>query len=323
MMNAPTPRSEPEPVSNKRHAREQEGFARTLGPEDAAKGEALRCSTMVSCVPGQWSSDSRGWYPMPASLSRRHIEWETTPAETAERTVFTWMGGSRVWPAYTPAFPYATASISVDGGEPLPFPLGRPDGFRVERGDLVLEFEPRQYRSLVEGHHRVSEPTGISGYFRLHVGGKLLTAGKPLRLRIALDGVGDLMASLHVVPRGDCLVTDLRLLRDEVAMLQREVVTLKRSHEMLYAQQYPELFPERVRGERVIVTQDATKHLHPATLTVMQDGEVVVTMREGTDHLSRDGRIMITRSRDGGRTFGPREVMFDLGPVDHRSSPII
>src|SRR3954463_13598704 len=70
-------------VSNKRYPREQEGFGRTLGSEDTSKNQALSCSTMFSSLPGLWASAPRGWYPMPASLARRHIEWETTPAEAA------------------------------------------------------------------------------------------------------------------------------------------------------------------------------------------------------------------------------------------------
>src|SRR4051794_26252396 len=65
----------PEVVSNRRHAREQEGFGRTLGGEDTTKSQAISCTTMMSRVIGLWASDSRGWFQMPASLDRRHIEW--------------------------------------------------------------------------------------------------------------------------------------------------------------------------------------------------------------------------------------------------------
>jgi hypothetical protein len=310
-------------VTNRRYEREQEGFGRTLGPERPERYEALRCGTVFFGVPDTGTGDSRGAYGLPVSRDRQHIEWETSAAEAAEKTVFTWMGGSRVWPAMTPAFPYHTAALSVDGRAPLRFPLGRPEGFHVAGDGISLEFEPRQFHSLSEAYHRYFDAAGITGFFRLHVDGRLLTRGKPVRLRVELDRFERVETTYHVIPRNDCLAVDLRILRDEIAVLQRELVAFKRSHEQLAAQLYPELFPERVPGERVIVTQDPIKHLHPATITGMSDGELVVTMREGTDHLSTDGRIMLVRSRDGGRTWGKRELMFDLGRCDHRSSPIL
>src|SRR4051812_35504904 len=144
-------------VSNRRHAREQEGFQRTLGDENQERYDALRCATFPFGWPWGRTADSRGGFNVAASPARRRIEWETSPAESAERTVFTWMGGSRTFPGYTAAFPYATASLTVDGGEPLPFPIGRPEGFRVERDGLVLEFEARQFHSTAELNHRTQE----------------------------------------------------------------------------------------------------------------------------------------------------------------------
>jgi len=82
------------------------------------------------------------------------------------------------------------------------------------------------------------------------------------------------------------------------------------------------LFPKRVKGELVVAHQDDTRHLHPAQVTVMRDGEIVITAREASDHLAPDGRIILVRSTDGGRTWSPKQVMYDLGNVDHRSAPI-
>jgi hypothetical protein len=321
-MNAPAPRSQPTAeVTNQRYARELEGFARTLGAE--AEGEALRCSTArVRSV--LWGDDFRGTMKVPPCVGRRRIAWETAPAEAAERTVFTWIGGSSTWPAFRPAYPYATAVLSIDGAEPLRFPIAQPEGFRVERGGLALEFEPRQFQSLAEPYHRYWGYLGITGFYRLHVDAARLSPGRPLRIAIELpEEPRDHQAFYTLAPRRDVLRVDLRLLRDEVAQLQGDLVRLKRSHETLAAQIHPELFPERIRGERVIVTQDRTRHLHPATITVLADGEVVITAREGTDHLASDGRMIMVRSRDGGRSWGPRELMFDLGECDHRCAPVV
>jgi hypothetical protein len=55
----------------------------------------------------------------------------------------------------------------------------------------------------------------------------------------------------------------------------------------------------------------------------MRDGELIITTREATDHLSLDGRIVAWRSRDGGRTWGTKEPWLNVPRADHRSSPVI
>ena len=301
-------------ASNRRCEREQEGFARALG---LPPGEEPVCGTVVAAF-GVRLSDFRGPVPSVADplrisnsayCDRQSVEWETSAAESVADTVFTWIGGSQVRPV-RPAFPYVAATLSVNGLERLRFPLGwvSNDGgaFSTVNDGFALHFEPRRFLSLVESPHRFTESHGVSGFYRLRVPAAHLAAGDPVRLRVDLDtppaGVGSFF---YVSARSDALRVDLMALRNEIAQLQTDLVHLRMSHQLLYAQMYPELFPSRVQGERVIVHQDELLHYHPAQLTVLRDGEVVVTAREGSDHLSTDGRIVAFRSTDGGRPWGP------------------
>jgi hypothetical protein len=250
------------------------------------------------------------------------VEWETSPARAARDTVFVWIGGSQVRPAMRPSFPHVCGQLSVDGRPLIELPLGLPEGYTVGDAACQLSFEPRNYISLVEMPHRFFYPNGVTGIYRLKVAGKLLKKGRPLRLRVELPQTdGGYETFFYVSPRRDALATDTATLRQEVLRLQKDLLLLTKSHEMLYAQAYPQFFP-KVKGRLVIAHQDDTRHLHPANLTVMADGEIVITMREATDHLARDGRMILVRSRDNGLTWGPREVMYDLGLSDHRSAPL-
>jgi len=302
---------------------EQEGWTRSIGVDD---GVAPTCSTYF-CAYNFWLTDFRGapstpGSTIPAHEGRTFVEWETSPAEAAETTIFTWIGGSQARPV-GPAYPQYGATLSIDGIKQLQFPLGRAEDWSAVDGDVSLRFESRRFQSLVEIPHRAHAPDGASGFYRLEVPQRLLTPGEPLRLRVELlPTPANVETFFFVSPRADALKVDLAILRDEVTRLQQDMVMLKLSHEQLYMQFYPELFPQRIKGTRRLVHQDPTKHMHPASVTVMRDGEIIVTFREATDHLAIDGRIAAVRSHDNGNTWSPKEVLYDLGNCDHRSAPI-
>lgn len=301
---------------------EQEGWSRSLSvPENAIP----TCSSFFSSY--QFSTtDFRGSLPEkgnnPPHLCRDYVEWETSPVENNGTTIFTWIGGSQVRPC-SPGYPPVNARLFIDGEPYLEFPLGRHNDWFVSRGDVSLSFESRRFQSLVEIPQRVLAPDGVSGFYRLKVPARLLTQSKAVRVRIELLPVAPgKEAFLFVSPRRDALRMDLQTLREEVTRLQRDMVQFKQSHEQLYAQIYPELFPARLSGERRLVHQDQTKHLHPPMITVMRDGEIVVTMREATDHLDPNGRVFLLRSHDGAKTWGEKEVIFATEKGDHRAAPI-
>jgi hypothetical protein len=317
--------------TNRRCECEQEGFDRAPG---LAEGEELICGTVFGAS-GVRPADFRGPTPSVADArrisdsaycGRRAVEWETTPAESAGDTVFTWIGGSQVRPV-RPAFPYVTATLSVNGVARLRFPLGwvgtSGGAYTTGVNGFALGFESRRLVPLVESAHRFWESHDVSGFYRLLVPAAHVRAGERLCLRVELDDPPtDTASFFYVSARRDALRVELATLRDEVAQLQSDLIQVRLSHQMLYAHVYPELFPKRVRGERVIVHQDELRHYHPAALTVLRSGEVIVTAREATDHLAIDGRIVAFRSKDGGRSWGLKELLFDLGRSDHRGSPV-
>ena len=327
-MNGPT---------NQRYPREFEGYDRAIG---LGPGDSLTCGTEWGAS-GVSVVDYRGVAPMADGSprgkvegysGRRAIEWETAPASDAgtdsslSDPVFTWIGGSQVRPL-RPSFPFVTASLIVNGVRRLQFPLGFISaysfGFTSTVDGYTLSFEPRRNLTLVEPPHRYWESQGISGFYRLQVPASHLNAERRVRIRVELDPPPQGAASFfYVSPRTDALRLDLITLRDEVVQLQYDLVNLRQSHQMLYARVYPELFPKLIQGERSVVHLDEIFHYHPATLTVLRSGEAVITTREGSDHITKDGRIVAFRSTDGGKTWSPKQLLFNLGNTDHRSSPL-
>ncbi|NLC67631.1 MAG: exo-alpha-sialidase [Clostridiaceae bacterium] len=314
--------------SNKRFKNEQEGFMRSLSvPPD----EIPTCSTVFSAI-GLRTQDFRGLIPdetgkipgkQPAHMDRDYVEWETSPAESTETTVFTWIGGFQVWPV-RPAFPYIAATLVIDDTQRIQFPINIIERFAIELDGFALWFEPKRFQSLAETYtHRFLAPGGVCGFFRLQVPGDRLTLGKPVKLRVELPKTsGEYEALFFVSPRKDALKVDLSILRQEINTLQDDLMRLTMSLQMLYTKNYPELFPRLVKGDVKIVYQDETKHLHPATITVLSGDEIVITCREATDHYAKDGHIIMIRSKDGGNTWSEKEVIIDCGNSDHRCAPI-
>jgi hypothetical protein len=308
--------------------REQEGWARSLGgPPDAM----LTCSTNFSARsfllhdfrgPATAARKDAPLEQSPAHRDRSAVEWETSPAEAAEATVFTWIGASVVRPA-GPSYPQTGAALFINGNKALQFPLGRTDDWVVMSGDIRLRFEARRFKSLVENPDRIQGPDGVSGFYRLQVPAHRLQPETPLCLRVQLlPPTQNVESFFFVSPRADALKLDLNILREELTQVQRDLVQMRLANQRLCAQLYPELFPQRLRGERSVIHQSETGHLHPPSITALRDGELIVTMREASEHLDIKGRMIAVRSQDGGKSWSPKEVLFDVGNADHRSSPI-
>jgi hypothetical protein len=263
-----------------------------------------------------------------AAQSNR-IEWRTAAVPEAVETTFTFVGASVALPQHL--FPDPIARIFVDDAYLLSFPLGRREPFtrhspRDQGADSgAIAFRPLRYIAPVEGsHHRqILDVGAVSGLYRLNLPGSLLRAGEPVRLRIELDPVpkeATAWFSLH--PRRDALALTLQTLTDEVRQLQSDLIGLTETVDRLGRVLYPELRPDRIISERTIVTQDPRLHVHPPNLTRLRNGDLIVTYREGREHISDDGIGVLLRSRDGGRTWGERVVLIDTPFTDYRQFPV-
>jgi len=78
----------------------------------------------------------------------------------------------------------------------------------------------------------------------------------------------------------------------------------------------------RVATDHVVIGQEAGAHLAFPGVVRLQSGEVLAVFREGTGHVDPSGKIVLCRSLDGGRTWGPRRVIYDDPDVDERDPGI-
>ena len=233
---------------------------------------------------------------------------------------FVWAGGCQIHPTPACAYPYLQAVLYVDGEARLRFPVGV-QRFSVAEGDLCLTFEGRRFQSLAEsGVHRDWQPGGVSGVYRLTVKGSRLRVGQALRLAVELaEPPPDTGVMYYTSPRALPAEDRVVALERQVAQLQRDMITMRESFEQLSAQVYPEMWPRLVPSRRVIVYQHPVRHYHPANISQLRNGELLIAVREATDHVANDGRLVLFRSGDGGETWSGPVTLFDLGQSDHRS----
>ncbi|MEO6933515.1 MAG: sialidase family protein, partial [Chitinophagaceae bacterium] len=63
---------------------------------------------------------------------------------------------------------------------------------------------------------------------------------------------------------------------------------------------------------------DGFRHLHPADIIRLKNGDLLVLAREGTEHFANDGDIIMLRSKDGGKTWGQKQVISAIKDLDER-----
>lgn len=75
-------------------------------------------------------------------------------------------------------------------------------------------------------------------------------------------------------------------------------------------------------SDHVTIAQDSDKHFAFPGVAKLKNGDIMVVFREATKHTTdKSGKIALSRSNDGGRTWLPRTVLLDL-PGDDRDPGI-
>ncbi len=78
----------------------------------------------------------------------------------------------------------------------------------------------------------------------------------------------------------------------------------------------------RIPERRVAIMKEEGRHFAFPGVAELLDGDLLVVCREGDGHVCPRGRIVMSRSTDGGRAWSPREVIYDT-PSDERDPAIL
>lgn len=263
-------------------------------------------------VPGSMTA---AWWA-PGQQAKNWVEWKTAAAPSKQGTVFSFIGSSAVTPGELSRGPQAR--LSVDGTEALTFDLGVTADRTWSGNGFVLRYESRRAEWPFAASHRQFEMNGQSGIYRLRVPASRITAGQPVTLKVAMLPFERWNNGWFMVKhRKDVLAADSAAMASEIKQLQRDVRWLQESLYALASSEYSKLLDSHGAEHRVIHT-NGYRHLHPADIIALQNGDLLLTAREGTEHISRDGDVIMLRSKDGGMTWGDRRVIAAMKDVDER-----
>lgn len=262
------------------------------------------------------SAMTRHWY-RPAQPGEPDLAWLTAPAPQTADTTVAFVGESANLPENV--FPPNQATLYVDDERAVTFDLGQRLRRLWQEADWALEFTPKQIAASVDGVHRQFQQRGCCGVYRLAVPARAVRPGQPLRLTVIVEPPRSPVITWFAVrQRSDVLEVSAQTNAEQIQRLQDELIRLKRVVGALARRSYPELLPERIPTQDVLLYSNDLSHVHVPDVVRLQNGDLLAAFREATEHLSNDGRIVMVRSTDGGQTWGQRQVLAENADTDER-----
>jgi sialidase-1 len=256
-----------------------------------------------------------GWWA-PGQIKDNRLEWRTAVCPKQAPTVFAFIGASSATP---PEFSQGPrANLFVNGKKALTFELGVSRDRIWRDGAYELRYSSRRVEWPYWGTHRQFEMNGDSGVYELSVPSSDIRAGSAVTLKVEpVPFPAWPRAWFMVKNRTDADLDDAQALREQVRQLQRDMVRMGELTEILATQQYNKLVDSRDFEHSVVYT-NGYRHLHPADLISLKNGDLLLTTREATEHIAPDGDVIMLRSRDGGKTWGQKQVVGRRPDLDER-----
>ena len=260
-------------------------------------------------------SMTAAWWA-PGQMGTNYVVWKTAPCPEKLDTEFAFIASSAVTPAEFARGPQAR--LYVNDKPALTFDLGLALDRTWNGNGFTLRYEARRAEWPWAAAHRQFELNGQSGRYVLRAPAASVTAGQPVTLKVEMLpfpawGNGWFM----VKHRTDSLSENESSLTEQVRQLQRDVTRLQQLVHVLAANQYSSLVDSR-EFEHSIIYTNGFRHLHPADIMRLDNGELLLMAREATEHIARDGGVIMLRSTDNGKTWGEKQVIAGIKDLDER-----
>ena len=256
-----------------------------------------------------------GWWA-PGQMKKNVVSWKTASVPAKQTTTFVFVGASSVLPSEFTRGP--AAKLTVNGRYALTFTLGYTRDFTWREGAYELKYLSKRVEYPYFGAHRQLELNGNSGLYQLKVPAEAVEAGQPVKLEVELlPFAGWNNGWFMVKERRDALQQTLETQQGEIDALRQDMNVVNQQTHMLATHAYRQLADPREFVHQVIYS-NGFRHLHPADLIKLQNGELLIMTREATEHYSNDGDVVLLRSKDGGQTWGGKQVIAGIKDLDER-----
>jgi hypothetical protein len=257
-----------------------------------------------------------GWW-IPGEMKQNYVSWKTAKVPAKQETTFVFVGATSVLPSEFTRGP--SAKLLINGREAVTFTLGCDHDQVWKQGDFELKYISKRIETPYYGSHReLRELNGDSGLFQLTVPASAVEAGQPALLKAEILPFKAWNNGWFMVKdRRDALENSLETLNGEVESLRQDVVALNKQTQKLATQVYRKQSGQD-RFEHFVIYQNGFRHVHPADLIALKNGELLLMAREGTEHISKDGDVIMLRSKDQGRTWGEKQTVGSIKDLDER-----
>ncbi len=244
------------------------------------------------------------------------LSWRTAMVPAQQLTTFAFIGASSVLPPEFSRGP--EAKLSVNGKYALTFSVGFGRDVVWTEGEYELRYLSRRVEQPFGMSHRQFDLYGNSGFYHLKVPASAVEAGKPAVIEVELlPFAGWDNGWFAVKERRDVLKRTTYSLQTEIDTLRTDLTAATQQIQALASQVYRgQMAPEK--SEHHILYTNGFRHLHPADVIQLKNGDLLLLTREGTEHISDDGDVIMLRSTDGGKTWGGRQVIAGIPNVDER-----
>ncbi|MDQ2947688.1 MAG: glycoside hydrolase [Acidobacteriota bacterium] len=256
-----------------------------------------------------------GWWA-PGQMKDNRLVWRTASCPRSAPTIFSFIGASSITPPEFSRGPQA--NLFVNDKKAITFDLGMIRDRVWREGPYELRYTAHRVEWPYWGSHRQFEMNGDSGLYEFSVPASAIQAGAPVTLKVEMVPFPAWPNGWFMIKnRTDASQENTQTLADQVRQLQRDVARLGELTDVLATQQYSKLIDTR-DFEHFVIYTNGYRHLHPADLIPLKNGDILLTAREATEHIAPDGDVIMLRSRDGGKTWGEKQVIGGQPDLDER-----
>ena len=257
-----------------------------------------------------------GWWAK-EQMKKNILSWKTAVVPDKMLTTFSFIGSSTVLPADILIGP--KVRLSVNGKYALTFNIGRTHDFIWKEGAFELKYISKRVEFPYTGEHRQFGLNGNSGIYQLTVPASVVEKGKAAIIQVELlpfDGWNH--GWFMVKDYKDVLMTPtVQKLEKRIEGMQKDINLLLEHTNILATKLYSKELGDN-RFEHQIIYTNGYRHLHPADIIKLQNGDILLFTREATEHFANDGDIVMLRSKDNGKTWGDRKVVSAIKDLDER-----
>lgn len=253
----------------------------------------------------------------PGQMKTNYVSWETASVPEKKTTTFVFIGATSPLPAEFSRGP--KVKLTVNGKYALTFTIGMPRDFIWKEGEYELKYFPKRIEYPYFGTMREFHLDGNSGLYYLTVPSDVVEAGKPVEIKAEILP-GDRWNNGWFMVKGYKDVLKEKTVKDlegELEALRKDVAVLNEQTHILATQIYSKMLGTD-KFEHNVVYTNGFRHLHPADIIKLQNGDILLFSREGTEHISNDGDVFSLRSKDGGKTWGDKQWVAAIKDLDER-----